>query len=626
MTDTISILRSYFSEFGLPYEDFCFEFESGKKYGVANLANIKIQKNNETISVITEICGYKVEFNLSKKDSNSSVVSTILEPTEDVTDRIYRITVLKLNYKYDDNTRVLRHLGNMSRAEDGIHSLSAMTETAVNEVFYSHFDIETPNNAFTVAASLPAKFKSEIRISKTEEYFTLSLDTIIPYTYEGTIVCQEWNIYTNTTTTDALEQYAQEFSYDKSFDEPIGWSTWDYYFTSATEDDVKQNTDFIASDDVLSKKVKYIALDDGWQQREGDWRCGIRYPSGLKAIADYIKSKGFEPGIWISPTRLYALCATIMRRHAFLVRNELGDPICDDDMFVLDPTHPDGEAFLRESFTYLADCGFTFYKLDFVSNLLKKAERFYDKTAGPHDALRKLFEIARSCVPEGSHIMGCAYPFLTGPEYVDSRRTGWDVHNKWDHIEICLRRYLAQYASSNRIYRSDIDYLLVRGADTTDDPMTNVLDPLKGERLSKERPCWRAGDDFNYEEAKCWCTAVLFSGSSIFMGDNLPLLNEKGIGLIKTTLENADFKSARPIIKDNEIVPEIWYKEELKKFYIINFSKSTKTYCIPVSKYISCDNLCFEDIYTNTRYEIHDGNIEFSLKSHDSLCLVPIGD
>ena len=41
--------------------------------------------------------------------------------------------------------------------------------------------------------------------------------------------------------------------------------------------------------------------------------------------------------------------------------DDYGDPVMDEDMFVLDPTHPDGEAFLRETFSYLAGCGFTFY-------------------------------------------------------------------------------------------------------------------------------------------------------------------------------------------------------------------------------------------------------------------------
>ena len=623
MTDIIKTLRSLFSEYGISFEDFCFEFESSKKCGFADLTYVKLQSDDKSICISSEICGYKFDFVLNKKDTNLCVASASLEPTGDIDDKIHRITSIKMNYIYDEQTCVLTHENGMF--SDGIRKLDSLKESFKSVAFYSQFDNQSAQNAFTIAASMPAKFKSEIVVNKSKKDFTLSLDTIIPYTFEGKIICQEWNIYFDTPLTEALEDYAQRFSVNKDIATPIGWSTWDYYFTSATEDDVKQNVDFIASDEILSKKVKYIALDDGWQQREGDWRCGIRYPNGLKAVADYIKSKGFEPGIWIAPTRLHFLCATIMRRHAFLVRNEFSDPVCDDDMFILDPTHPDGEAFLRDCFTYLAECGFTFYKLDFVSNLLEKAERFYDKSAGPHDALRKLFEIARSCVPEGSHIMGCSYPYLTGPDHVDSRRTGWDIHNTWDHIEICLPRYLAQYSSGGKIYRNDIDYLVIRGSDTTDDPMTNVLDPTRGEKLANpnRRPYWRAGDDFNYEEAKSWCTSILLSGSSIFMSDNLPLINEKGIELIKTTIENADFKSATPIINGDETVPEIWYKKELQKFYIINFSRTPKNYCIPVSEYISCDNLSFKDIYTNTIYKLKNECIEFILKSHDSMCLIP---
>ena len=53
----------------------------------------------------------------------------------------------------------------------------------------------------------------------------------------------------------ALIKCADSFSNGRKFENPIGWSTWDYYFTSATEDDVKENVDFIAADEVHSIKA-----------------------------------------------------------------------------------------------------------------------------------------------------------------------------------------------------------------------------------------------------------------------------------------------------------------------------------------------------------------------------------
>ena len=414
---------------------------------------------------------------------------------------------------------------------------------------------------------------SEINLEKNKKTFTLSFDTVIPLSFEGDIVCQKWNIINGIPTDKAIIKTAEQYEVKRDFEAPVGWSTWDYYFTSANENDVKENIDFIAADPILSKKIRYIALDDGWQQREGDWESGCRYPSGLKEMVRYINEKGFEAGIWVAPTRLHNLCGNVMRRYSFLARDKYGDPLSDEDMYILDPTHPDGEQFLREVFTYIANCGFTFYKLDFISNMFK-VERFYDKNAGPYDALKKLLEITRSCVPEGSHIMGCSLPYGFGDGF-DSRRTGWDIHNTWKHIKACLGRYIPQFAANGKIYRNDIDYLVVRGKDTGKEEITNVINPKEG--YYKANPAkgfrWREAGDFGYTEAKTWCCAMLMSGSSIFLGDRLSMLNEKGLELVRITLENADFEAAVPIFRNDEFIPEVWYKDENASFIFSIFPK-----------------------------------------------------
>lgn len=616
-------LISQFLNSDFDYENTIIEFEDGEKINLSDSLETSVSQSPQSLVLTSCLKGYKAELCFNKTGDNICSVSLSLDPVAGDSKRIRKVSSMKLVSGFNDNTRMLIHGGGLGK--EGIRPVKDIENNQKCNHFYSCFNAENPQNAFTAATYLPAKFRSEIIIEKTDKDFSLSFDTIIPFSFEGKIICQEWIIYLNMPLTEALEKNAQSFSSSKPFEAPVGWSTWDYYFTSATEDDVKQNVDFIAADKTLSEKVRYIALDDGWQQREGDWQSGIRYPSGLKSLVDYINEKGFEAGIWIAPTRLHNLCGTVMRRHSFLVRDEYGDPVSDEDMYILDPTHPDGEAFLRECFKYLAACGFTFYKLDFISNLLKYADRFYDKNAGPYDALRKLFEITRSCVPEGSHIMGCSCPYSIGADWVDSRRTGWDIHNTWDHVQICLHSYLPQYASNAKIYRNDIDYLVVRGADTSNDPMTNVLHASKGKYLANptDKPRWRGGPDFSFTEAKTWCTSVLLTGSSIFMGDNLPMLNQNGTELLKTTLENADFTAATPVICGDEIVPEIWYKKELKKLYVINFSKAEKTYCVSVGDYFSDQDLLYRDVFTNTVYKTVNGKLEFTLKSHDSLCLVP---
>ena len=600
------------------YSDAIIEFESGKKVSLKDVDDLQIKKDGESVFITTVFDGYKAEFSTTCAGENIFSYKAELTPVGVILDKVHKITTLKFAAPYNENTRMLIN----HSFKEGVLSVNELPKNCCCENFCTFYQLDRVNYAITVATKIPAKFKSDIEISRDDNSFTLSASTIIPYSYEGKIMCQEWKLYLGMSVADAIMKNVEVSSSSNPFPNPIGWSTWDYYFTSATEDDVKENVDFIACDRVLSNKVKYIAIDDGWQQREGDWRSGIRYPGGLKSLVDYIKDKGFEAGIWIAPTRLHFLCGTVMRRNDFLVRDKYGDPVMDEDMYVLDPTHPDGEVFLRETFTYLAKCGFTFYKLDFISNMITCAERFYDKNAGPFDALARLIQIVRETVPAGSHVMGCSLPYAMGADVVDSRRTGWDIHNVWGHVKLCTATYIPQFAANGKIYRNDLDYLVVRGADTSSDTATNVLNDKKGYNATNltDGFVWRKGTDFNYTEAKTWCNVILMAGSSVFLGDKLPLLNEKGVNLVRKTVDSADFCAAIPVF-ENEIIPEIWYKPSMQKLYVFNFSDEIKDYVIKLEDLMLRTDVTYTELFTEQEYKPENDVLIFSLNPHDSVCL-----
>ncbi|MBQ7096918.1 MAG: alpha-galactosidase [Clostridia bacterium] len=493
----------------------------------------------------------------------------------------------------------------------GVEKVADIADTVINQNFCGLFDESGIGTTFM--NKIPSKFYSEIRFEKKESGVFVVLETRIPHSFEGTKRSEVFNIAIDMPYTRALKNNAEKYAIEKDWESPVGWSSWDYYFTSVDEAAVRENTDFIANDEVLSKKIKYISIDDGWQQREGDWREGCRFPRGLERTAQYIKDSGFVPGIWISPLRLHILCGTVMRRNEFLLKDKDGNYVIKDEMFVLDPTHPDGERFLRETFTYLKEKGFDFFKLDYLDYILS-ADRFYNKNCGHYDALRRLLEIVRECVGEESHIMGCNLPYGTGGENINSRRTGFDIHNTWKNLWRAVRSYYPQFASHRRIYQNDIDYLVVRGKDTSDEEKRNVLlvGMYSGDLSGKND--W----DFSYEEAKLWCTLTLASGTSVILGDRLGTLNETGLELVKTVLEYADFEAAEPLCNLNEI-PEVWYKKSDNSLYFMNFSNEKREYNIEIPN-INSEQIYF-DIYTNKEYRTDKGYLKINIAPKESLAL-----
>ncbi len=44
-----------------------------------------------------------------------------------------------------------------------------------------------------------------------------------------------------------------------------------------------------------------LQVDDGWQVDIGDWEVNGKFPSGMNALAEKIKSTGRRAGLWLAP-------------------------------------------------------------------------------------------------------------------------------------------------------------------------------------------------------------------------------------------------------------------------------------------------------------------------------------
>jgi alpha-galactosidase len=83
---------------------------------------------------------------------------------------------------------------------------------------------------------------------------------------------------------------------------PMGWMTWNYFGKSITEKDIREMADAMDSSGMAKAGYRYIIIDDGWQGGR-DKKNNIipdpeKFPSGIKALADYVHAKGFLLGIY----------------------------------------------------------------------------------------------------------------------------------------------------------------------------------------------------------------------------------------------------------------------------------------------------------------------------------------
>ena len=94
---------------------------------------------------------------------------------------------------------------------------------------------------------------------------------------------------------------AQKFD-DLAKTPPMGWNSWNKFSCNIDETIIKEVADAMVSNGMKDAGYEYIVIDDCWQidrDKEGNIIADPkRFPSGMKALADYVHSKGLKFGLY----------------------------------------------------------------------------------------------------------------------------------------------------------------------------------------------------------------------------------------------------------------------------------------------------------------------------------------
>ncbi|MFJ8807101.1 glycoside hydrolase family 27 protein [Streptomyces sp. NPDC102490] len=87
---------------------------------------------------------------------------------------------------------------------------------------------------------------------------------------------------------------------------PLGWNSWNSFGCGITEAQVRQAADAMVSTGMKAAGYQYVVVDDCWFDPQRDAAGNLRanptkFPSGMKALGDYIHGKGLKFGIYQAP-------------------------------------------------------------------------------------------------------------------------------------------------------------------------------------------------------------------------------------------------------------------------------------------------------------------------------------
>jgi len=263
-----------------------------------------------------------------------------------------------------------------------------------------------------------------------------------------------------------------------------GWCSWYNLYAAITEDNLLEHLEGARQfRDTYAAPLDIFLIDDGFTPEMGDWMdVQPQFPRGIAPLLSDIKAAGFTPGLWIAPFMVGNRSKLFAAHPDWVVQDrKTGGPLVQmhfygefrwhkrsEEYYILDVTHPEAEAYIRQVFrTWAKDWGAGYFKTDFM---------FFGAEHGPDRAIwhqpglsriaiwRRLACLIRAEIGDALWL-GCGFPLWAATGLVDAVRIGRDVGVKWSgeqSAESLLRDQTTRNHASGVLWQADPDCILLR--------------------------------------------------------------------------------------------------------------------------------------------------------------------
>lgn len=369
-----------------------------------------------------------------------------------------------------------------------------------------------------------------------------------------------------------LERYAEEVAVREHIrlkPQPSVYCTW-YHAGASDQGRLAENARFVA-EQLRPFGLSVIQIDDLWQAEmpraladtldaaqivpQGPVKVFVEananYPDGMEAMARTIGELGLTPGIWFMPfagnhTHPYFDPAIFARRAD---GSAFDDDVARWSGTCIDLTHPQGEAFVRQTVRRIYGWGYRYFKIDGIHtgiptpniyvNTSYKDDRFgeavlHDPSMTHAEAYRRGLQALREEAPE-AFVLGCNVSQnmrSMGPAFglLDAMRIGPDNgaagRGDWGEVTTGAWHGTNLYFLNNRVWHNDPDPVYVRPSN----PVSH---------------------------ARWMCTWLAISGAMHTSSEQYGELPEERIDLLRRCLPSHGL-AARPVDYLATNRPQIW--------------------------------------------------------------------
>ena len=359
---------------------------------------------------------------------------------------------------------------------------------------------------------------------------------------------------------------------------PMGWNSWNTFGSDINEKVVRDAADKIVEMGYKDVGYTYVVIDDCWSLKERDsngrlQHDPVKFPSGMKALADYIHSKGLKFG-------MYSCAGT---------HTCAGYPASFDSEFI------DAETF--------AEWGVDFLKYDYCY----KPQHVY----GP--LLYSRMSMALKATGRDILFSACNWGIDGTENWI--RSTGAHMYRSTGDIHDC-------FTSFRDIAMSQIDKLLYSGPNCFND-----IDMLICGMRNKGNVGFGGCTDTEYRtHFALWC---LFQ-SPLMIGSDLTSIDPVNAELLKNReliSIDQDPEARPPMVLNSGEVP-VFFKQLANGEYVFaffNFSdgeRDSTVFMYDVGLPVTAGyGFRLRDIFTGEERPVEDTYLQMRLQPHDC-CLL----
>ena len=122
------------------------------------------------------------------------------------------------------------------------------------------------------------------------------------------LVCMAALLFAAPALAETTQEVVNKAPNGLALTPPMGWNSWNKFACDVNEQVVRDTADAIVASGMRDAGYRYVVIDDCWQApRDSSGFITAdtkKFPSGIKALADYVHSRGLKFGIYSDAGRL----------------------------------------------------------------------------------------------------------------------------------------------------------------------------------------------------------------------------------------------------------------------------------------------------------------------------------